>query len=137
MALIILKMNLKRYYLLTLLLVIAQTASANQSDFMDGLETLLYVGIVGAISVVLLVFSVVDKLLNLLAQKEATVSIGINLSSTVIIICAFIVMALFGEQIAPEILLSCIGAIIVCLLLIVLNYKTGNKSTKSDENKPE
>jgi|GEM_PF-3060219 len=125
---------MNRYFLLTLLLTLAHTASADQLDGLENLDVLLIVGLIGAISIVVLVFSLLRTIINRLAEEKFKVSIGINLSCATLIICSIISMATFGSRIDPGFLLTCIGIIVVSSLLIVLNYKVGSKRENNVEN---
>lgn len=125
---------MNRYFLLTILLMLAHTASADQLDGLENLDVLLIVGLIGAISIIVLVFSLLRTIINRLAEKEFKVSIGINLSCATLIICSIISMATLGSRIDSGFLLTCIGIIVVSSLLIVLNYKVGSKRKDNVEN---
>jgi hypothetical protein len=126
---------MNRYFLLTILLTLAHTASADQLDGLENLDVLLIVGVIGAISIIVLVFSLLRTIINRLAEEEFKVSIGINLSCATLIICSIIAMATLGSRIDPGFLLFCIGIIVVASLLIVLNYKVGAKRKDNVEKK--
>ncbi|MCF8415964.1 MAG: hypothetical protein K9G40_06955 [Crocinitomicaceae bacterium] len=125
---------MNRYFLLTMLLTLAHTASADQLDGLENLDVLLIVGLIGAISIIVLVFSLLRTIINRLAKEKFKVSIGINLSCATLIICSIIAMAALGSRIDPGFLLTCIGIIVVSSLLIVLNYKVGSKRENNVEN---
>lgn len=125
---------MNRYFLLTILLTLAHTASADQLDGLENLDVLLIVGLIGAISIIVLVFSLFRTIINRLAEEEFKVSIGINLSCATLIICSIITMVTLGSRIDPGFLLTCIGIIVVSSLLIVLNYKVGSKREDNVEN---
>lgn len=124
---------MNRYFLLTILLMLAHTASADQLDGLENLDVLLIVGLIGAISIIVLVFSLLRTIINRLAEEEFKVSIGINLSCATLIICSIISMATLGSRIDSGFLLTCIGIFVVASLLIVLNYKVGSKGKDNVE----
>lgn len=126
---------MNRYFLLTILLTLAHTASADQLDGLDHLDAILILGLIGVISSIVLVFSLLRTIINRLAQEEFEVSIGINLSCSALIICSLIVMTTLGSHIDPGVLFACLGIIVVSSLLIVLNYKVGSKRENNVENK--
>ena len=91
-------------------------------------------GLIGAISIIVMVFYLLRKINNRLAEEEFKVSIGINLSCATLIICSIIAMAALGSRIDPGFLLTSIGIIVGSSLLIVLNYKVGSKPEDNVEN---
>ena len=127
--------NMNRYFLLTILLTLAHTASADQLDGLDNMDAILILGLIGAISIVVLVFSLLRTIINRLAQEEFKLSIGINLSCSALIICSLIAITALGSQIDTGFLFACIGIIVVSSLLIVLNYKVCSKPEDNVENK--
>lgn len=126
---------MNRFFLLTILLTLAHTASADQLEGLDNLDAILILGLICSISIIVLVFSLLRTVINRLAQEEFKVSIGINLSCSALIMCSLIAMATLGSQIDPRFLFACIGIIVVSGLLIVLNYKVGSKREDNVKNK--
>lgn len=126
---------MNRYFLLTILLTLAHTASADQLDGLDNLDAILILGLIGAISIIVLVFSLVKTIINRLTHEQFKVSIGINLSCSTLIICSLFAITALDSQIDTGFLVSCIGIIVVSSLLIVLNYKVGSKPEENVKEK--
>lgn len=122
---------MNRYLLLTLLLLLAHSASADQLDGLESLGFIVFLVIVAAISVLVLLISLFRIMVERMAEKAFNVSIGINASCTALISCSLLAMGMLGSQIDPGFRWACIGIIGVSIALIVLNYRLG---TKRDEN---
>ena len=118
---------MNRNLLLTVFLLLAQTASADQLDGLQSLDFLLILVLFAAICVIVLFISLVRTIINRTADEEFKVSIGINISCSALIICALLTVTVLGSRIDPGFLVACLGIIMVSCLLIFLNYKVGSK----------
>jgi uncharacterized membrane protein YhaH (DUF805 family) len=125
---------MNRYLLLTLLLFLTQTASADQLEGLQSLDVMLILGLIAAVSILVLFISLLRTVVNRLANEEFKVSVGINFSCLVLIICALLAMIILGSQIDQGFLVATLGTIAVSCLLIVLNYKVGSKHKETGEN---
>ncbi|MNY35057.1 hypothetical protein D3C86_1694400 [compost metagenome] len=117
---------MRKLFILLFTLTIGNASFADQLDGLAILDFLIYVLLIGAICIVVLFFSTIFRF----ARKEYKVSIPLNFSASVLILCVLISMVNLGSSIDPGFLAFCIGITIISILLIILNYRIGLKNTK-------
>ncbi|MGV3610548.1 MAG: hypothetical protein ACO1N0_06345 [Fluviicola sp.] len=120
---------MKKLYILLFTLIFGNASFADQLDGLAILDFLIYVLLIGAVCIVVLFFSTIFRF----AQKEYKVSIPLNFSASVLILCALISIENLGSGIDPGFLAVCIGITIVSILLIILNYRIGLKEMKGKQ----
>lgn len=124
---IILKIHcMKKLYLLILTLIVATSSFADQLDGLAIFDFLIYVILIGAICVLVVLFSSIYRF----TRKEYKVSIPLNFSASVLIICSLIYIGNLGSSIDSGFLAFCMGISVISILLIILNYRIGLKKNR-------
>ena len=119
---------MKKLYLLLLTLLFAASSFADQLDGLAIFDFLIYVILVGVISIPVLLISSIFRF----NRKEYKVSMALNFSATALIICSIISIANSGSCIDPGFLAICIGISIVSILLLILNHRIGRNKIKKN-----
>lgn len=122
-----------RFTILNIFLLFTFSASADQLDGLEHLDTILILGLIASLGAIVLFISLFIATVNGLANKKHKTSIGINLSCTVLIICSLIALLTLGSSIDPGFLLVCLGVIGLSAGLIFLNMKLAEETNSQEE----
>lgn len=114
---------MKKLISLLLSLLIIHPALADQLDGLAIFDFLIYVVLVGGISLIVLLLSSIIRF----SRKEYKVNIVLNLSAAVLLICSIYSIDILGSGIDPGFLAFCIGSLILSIVLVILNYRIGLK----------
>lgn len=117
---------MKKLFSFLLSLLIIHSSSADQLDGLAIFDFLIYVILTGAVSLVVLLLSSIIRF----SRKEYKVSIVLNLSAAVLVICSIYSIDNLGSGIDPGFLAFCVGSLILSILLVILNYRIGLKKSK-------
>lgn len=117
---------MKKLLSLVLSLLLINSAVADQLDGLAIFDFLIYVILTGAVSLVVLLLSSIIRF----SRKECKVSIVLNFSATVLLICSIFSIDNLGSGIDPGFLTFCIGTSLLSILLVILNYRIGFKKSK-------
>lgn len=113
---------MSRYYLLLILLLLGKTASADQLDGLNDLGTIVFLLLIGVISILVLIVSAVRRF----TRTEFKVSLPLNFACTVLIGISLIAIVTIGfTDIDPGFLTACLAVILISALLILANYRVG------------
>ena len=118
----------KRILILTLL--IANYTFADQLDGLAIFDFLIYVLLIGGVSLVALIISSAFRF----TQKKYKVNIPLNISAYVLSTCALIAIGNLDSGIDPGFLAFCIGSIILSILLMIGNYRFGINRIRENQN---
>ena len=119
---------MKKQQLTLVLLFIGHFAHADPN--LDGLGVILGVASIGFLSILILIFSSINRF----TRNDYKVNMTLNLASIALIVSALIELLILGSQIDSGFFNTCISAIAVSILLIVLNFRSGIKRKKTDPN---
>jgi hypothetical protein len=113
---------MKKQHLLITLLILGHVAMADPN--LEGLGVILTVASIGLLSTFVLLFAAINRF----TRKDYKVSKPLNIASIALIISALTELLILGSQIDSGFFNTCISAIAVSALLIILNYSVGNNS---------
>ena len=116
--------------LLILTLLFANFSFADQLDGLAIFDFLIYVILIGGVSLLALIVSSVFRF----TRKKYKVSILLNLSASMLSFCALLAIWNLDSGIDPGFLAFCIASIVLSTLLIFLNYRFGIKRTREIQN---
>lgn len=117
---------MKRYYLSLLMFLLVQPAYADGG--MVGMEFIIFTVPIGAICALVMLLTAIRRF----SSKAHKVSVPLNVSALILIICAFVSISALASGIDPGFLATCCGLILVSALLIILNFNVGIKRGSID-----
>lgn len=120
---------MKKLYLLMLTLLIATHSFADQLDGLAIFDFLIYVLLIGAFCMLVLFFTSLFRF----TRREYKVSLPLNFSASLLIVCSLITIVNLGSSIDSGFLAFCVGISLVSILLIILNYRIGMRKTGDDK----
>lgn len=120
---------MKKLYLLMPTLLIATHSFADQLDGLAIFDFLIYVIGIGAFCMLVLFFTSLFRF----TRREYKVSLPLNFSASVLIVCSLITIGNLCSSIDSGFLAFCVGISLVSILLIILNYRIGMRKTGDDK----
>ena len=114
---------MKKIYISALTLFVALYARADQLDGLEHLATIAILTGIGAVSLLVLIITAVIRFSN----KEHKPSTPLNLAGCVLIFCCVGAWSTLGTTIDPGFRVTCFGLMLLSLILIILNYRTGKR----------
>lgn len=112
---------MKKTYALVLILLTARLAYAQGG--MEGLGIVIVLSIISLLAALVLFISAVKRF----SARSGKVSRGLNVSGAVLITSASLSLAIIGEEVDSGYLNTCIAAVSLSVLLIILNHSVGLK----------
>lgn len=126
---------MNRNFLIIFLLLLANSTTADGLEALGDMYMILTLGVLFIISTIVLLISLIITFNNRLTQKEFKSNVGIYLSCSALIICSLIAIETIGSKVDPGFNFACGVIIIICSLLITINYQVGLKPNDIDKNK--
>lgn len=117
---------MRKLYVLIFMLIIATNSFADQLDGLAVFDFLIYIILMGAICILVVVFSSIFRF----TRKDYKVSVPLNFSASLLVICSLFTIRNLGPSIDPGFLVFCIAILVLSILLIVLNYRIGRKKSE-------
>ncbi len=118
-----------RYYLVSLVLLLGNTATADQLDGLADINLILTLLGIGVIHVFILFFAIIGRF----TRRDYKVSVALNYACIVLMLVSFVEIMTLGESIDPGFLATCMGVIVITAALILLNYRVGISRKKEED----
>lgn len=125
-----LKPTLKKLPLSVFFILLVNSVSADQLDGLAFLDFLIYIILLGAVSLFLLLVASLIRF----SRSKPKVSLILNFSATTVVLCSLISIDNLGSGIDPGFLAFCIGCTALSILLVILNNSVGAKKRRINRN---